>query len=229
MISGDMSLRVVVDTQTMMCQASDSGTVSRKRAHLVGGAESGQVTSVVRYSPNATFPVHDHPDGEEIFVLQGTFSDEQGDWPAGTYLLNPEGFRHAPFSREGCVLFVKLWQYGGPERLHLVLHRDDRDWQVTAHTGIRTKILYEDPALPYQTQLEQWDAGTALGTLEYSGDIEIFVLSGSFEDEYGVCGEHTWLRIPAGRKHIPTSSQGCALYVKTGRLPGLRSTPGTET
>ena len=59
-INGDMSQRVVVDTQTMTWQASPGGTVSRKRVHLVGGAESGQVTSVVRYQPNATFPVHDH-------------------------------------------------------------------------------------------------------------------------------------------------------------------------
>ena len=78
-----------------------------EQLHLVGGAESGQVTSVVRYQANATFSVHDHPDGEEIFVLQGTFSDEHGDWPAGTYLLNPEGFRHEPFSKERCVLYVK--------------------------------------------------------------------------------------------------------------------------
>ena len=77
-------------------QPSPSGAVLRKRLHLVGPPESGQVTSVVRYQPGATFPEHGHPEGEEILVLDGTFSDEHGDWPAGTYLLNPEGFHHAP-------------------------------------------------------------------------------------------------------------------------------------
>ena len=33
----------------------------RKRVHLVGAAEAGQVTSIVRYEPGATFPPHDHP------------------------------------------------------------------------------------------------------------------------------------------------------------------------
>ncbi len=186
MINGDMSQRGVVDTQTMEWQVSPSGTVSRQRVHLAGGAESGQVTSVVRYPPNATFRVHDHTDGEEIFVLQGTFSDEHGDWPAVTYLRNPEGFRHAPFSKEGCVRFVKLRQYAGSERSHVVLHMDDMDWQVSAHAEVRTKILYSDPAFPDQTQLEQWDTGTAPGTWAYSGGAEIFVLKGGFEDEYGV-------------------------------------------
>jgi anti-sigma factor ChrR (cupin superfamily) len=43
-------------------------------------------------------------------VLEGTFSDEQGDYPAGSYVRNPVGSRHAPFSREGCTIFVKLHQ-----------------------------------------------------------------------------------------------------------------------
>ena len=113
-LNGDIGVRACMDTASMTWQPSPSGTVWRKRLHLVGGAESGQVTSVVRYEPGSSFPAHDHPDGEEILVLEGVFSDEHGDWPAGTYLLNPEGFRHAPFSREGCRLFVKLRQYGKP-------------------------------------------------------------------------------------------------------------------
>ena len=109
-INGDLSVPVVVDTQAMDWSASPSGSVWRKRVHLVGPPESGQVTSVVRYEPASTFPAHDHPAGEEILVLDGVFSDEHGDWRKGSYLLNPEGFRHAPFSREGCLLFVKLRQ-----------------------------------------------------------------------------------------------------------------------
>ena len=83
-------------TARMEWVSSPSGSVWRKRVHLVGPPESGQVTSVVRYEPTSRFPAHDHPEGEEILVLDGVFSDEHGDWP-GTYLLNPEGFRHAPF------------------------------------------------------------------------------------------------------------------------------------
>ena len=70
-INGDLSVRVGMDTQHMEWSPSPSGTVWRKRVHLVGGGESGQVTSVVRYEAGATFPSHDHPGGEEILVLEG--------------------------------------------------------------------------------------------------------------------------------------------------------------
>jgi anti-sigma factor ChrR (cupin superfamily) len=86
-IHGNISARVVVDTKTLPWTASASGTVWRKRLHLVGPSESGQVTSVVRLQENSHFASHDHPEGEEILVLEGVFSDEHGDWPAGSYLL----------------------------------------------------------------------------------------------------------------------------------------------
>ena len=73
-INGDLSVRAVADTSRMDWAPSPSASVWRKRVHRVGPAESGQVTSVVRYDPDSEVPVHDHPDGEEILVLDGVFS-----------------------------------------------------------------------------------------------------------------------------------------------------------
>jgi len=123
-INGNLSVRAVADTNRMEWTLSPSDSVWRKRVHLVGPPESGQVTSVVRYEPHSKFPTHDHPEGEEIFVLDGVFSDEHGNWPAGTYLLNPEGFRHTPFSVPGCLLFVKLRQFPGRTRRHIAIATD---------------------------------------------------------------------------------------------------------
>src|SRR5690606_40967532 len=74
-------------------------------------SERGHATSVVRYAPGASFSRHEHPLGEEILVLEGVFSDETGHYPAGTYIRNPPGSGHAPFSEEGCTLLVKLHQF----------------------------------------------------------------------------------------------------------------------
>jgi len=57
-IHGDLSARVVVDTKILPWASSPSGTVWRKRLHLVGPPESGQVTSLVRYEPDSHF--HEH-------------------------------------------------------------------------------------------------------------------------------------------------------------------------
>ena len=111
MLNADSSIAAVVHSSTTDWQSSPSSTVGRKRFHLVGEAESGQVTSLVQCGPRASFPAHPHPWGEDILVLSGIFSDETGDTPKGSYLLNPEGFTHAPYSKAGCWLLVKLEQY----------------------------------------------------------------------------------------------------------------------
>jgi len=217
-LNGDLTRRVAVDTTRMDWTASPSGTVWRKRVHLVGPPESGQVTTVVRYDPNSSFPPHDHPDGEEIFVLEGIFSDEHGDWPAGTYLLNPEGFRHAPASRNGCVLLVKLRQYPGTKREHVVLATQRMQWSPTDTPGVETKALYEQAGFEDVVSLERWSPGAALGRRTYERGAEFFVLDGEFADEHGSYGPGTWLRLPVGFEHEPRSEAGCTLYVKRGGL-----------
>jgi anti-sigma factor ChrR (cupin superfamily) len=64
-------------------------------------------TALVRWEPGTQFTQHVHPGGEEIFVLEGVFGDEEGSYPAGAWLRNPAYSRHTPFSREGCTIFVK--------------------------------------------------------------------------------------------------------------------------
>ena len=222
-INGDLGTRAVMDIHSMEWTASPSGTVWRKRVHLVGAPESGQVTSIVRYQPDASFPAHDHPQGEEILVLDGVFSDEHGDWPPGTYLLNPEGFRHSPFSLQGCLLFVKLRQFPGLDREHHVIDTGDREWQATQREGVSRKPLYSQRGYTDTVCLERWAAGTRAESTGYEHGAEFFVLDGEFEDEEGVYPAGTWLRIPAGTAHLPGSSQGCELYVKQGGFPYLKS------
>ena len=222
-VNGDLAVRAVMDTGSMEWTASPSGTVWRKRVHLVGAPESGQVTSIVRYQPESSFPAHDHPEGEEILVLEGVFSDEHGDWPAGTYLLNPEGFSHAPFSRQGCLLFVKLRQFPGRDREHHVIDTRDREWQPTQRKGVWQKSLYRQAGYSDTTRLERWEAESTAGTISYEQGAEFFVLDGEFEDDEGVYPAGTWLRIPAGGMHSPGTSRGCQLYIKQGGIPYLRS------
>lgn len=226
-INGDLESFCAVDTSRMQWTASPSGTVWRKRVHLVGPAESGQVTSIVRYDRDSSFPEHDHPGGEEILVLQGVFSDQQGDWPAGTYLLNPEGFRHAPFSGPGCVLFVKLRQYPGKNRHHLATDTNALSWQACAVPGVARKPLYSQAGYTDTVELQKWDAGTDAGVTNYPEGAEIFVIDGSFSDESGHYATGHWLRFPAGSSHHPQTATGCTIYLKQAGLkylmPGERS------
>jgi anti-sigma factor ChrR (cupin superfamily) len=221
-LHGDLSLRATADTSDMEWSPSPSGSVWRKRVHRVGPAESGQVTSVVRYEPDSKFPSHDHPDGEEILVLEGVFSDEHGDWPAGTYLLNPEGFQHRPFSREGCVLLVKLRQYPGKSRRPLQIRTDQMKWQASDIAGLSVKQLYQQDGFSDRVRLERWSSA-ALGPRHWPDGVEIFVLTGFMNDQHGRYTKGSWLRLPPGTMQEASTTTGCELYIKEGGFPYLRS------
>jgi len=64
-------------------------------------------TAFVRWAPGTVFQPHRHLGGEEILVLSGTFEDEHGAYPAGSWYRAPHMSHHHPFSREGCLIFVK--------------------------------------------------------------------------------------------------------------------------
>ena len=215
-LNADLALRVHVDSAAMEWTPSPGGHVLRKRLHRVGPAESGQVTSIVRYQPGAEFPAHDHPQGEEILVLEGVFSDEHGDWPAGTYLLNPEGFHHAPFSKEGCLLFVKLRQFPGTDREHVAIQTKAQSWIRSARKNVFWKKLYAQDPYSDHMRLEQWESPGAIGQINFPQGAELLVLKGGFADESGSYVQGSWLRIPAGGAITPTSGDYCELYIKEG-------------
>jgi mannose-6-phosphate isomerase-like protein (cupin superfamily) len=75
-----------------------------------GDEVARRATTVVTYEPNSSFNAHTHAYGEEFYVLEGTFSDHTGDYPKGWYVRNPVKSAHAPFSKEGTRIFVKLGQ-----------------------------------------------------------------------------------------------------------------------
>ena len=64
--------------------------------------------ALVRWAPNTQFNSHQHWGGEEIFVLEGTFYDEHGSYPKGTWLRSPHLSQHQPFTKEdGALIYVK--------------------------------------------------------------------------------------------------------------------------
>ena len=119
-LHADLSQRVVLRPDERTWQASPLPGVMRQMLDRVGD-EVARATSVVRYAPGSHFAPHTHGGGEEILVLEGVFSDEHGDYPAGTYLRNPSGSGHAPFSDQGCTLLVKLMQMHPADQQRLVI------------------------------------------------------------------------------------------------------------
>jgi quercetin dioxygenase-like cupin family protein len=61
-------------------------------------------TILLKFEPGATYPYHNHPGGEEVFVLSGEATLENSTLFEGDYLYTPMNFKHSVSSKTGCML-----------------------------------------------------------------------------------------------------------------------------
>ena len=141
-INADFKRRAVMRPADARWQFSPLPGVERWMLDRVG-AEVARATSLVRYAPGSSFECHVHDGGEEILVLDGVFSDDNGDHPAGTYLRNPPGSAHEPQSREGCLLFVKLRQFAADDLHPVRITTSAEPWRQGLVPGLSVMPLHE--------------------------------------------------------------------------------------
>lgn len=76
------------------------GSLSRCRLDF----NEGNVHSNMLYiAPGGAVPHHSHKGYELTVLLSGSFSDEQGEYHAGDFILLDEHDHHAPITHEGCL------------------------------------------------------------------------------------------------------------------------------
>jgi anti-sigma factor ChrR (cupin superfamily) len=224
-VHADLRQPVVLDTGSLAWTPSPMAGVERRMLDRRGG-EVARATSIVRYAAGSRFDRHSHGGGEEILVLEGVFSDEQGSYPAGTYLRNPVGSCHAPFSDAGCTILVKLHQMHLADQQHVVLDTNQEAWLPGLVPGLEVMPLHAFGS--EHVALVRWAPGTVFQPHGHPGGEEILVLDGVFQDENGCYPAGSWLRNPPGSMHRPWSEAGCTIWVKTGHLPSTLGPDGSE-
>jgi anti-sigma factor ChrR (cupin superfamily) len=210
LVNADFSKRVIVEPGQADWVPSPQAGVERMMLDRIG-LEQARATSIVRYAPESHFPPHEHPGGEEILVLDGTFSDETGDFPAGWYLRNPDGTSHQPSSAEGALIFVKLRQMApGDDRVVRIDTRMASAWQRFEDRMVCP--LFSSPA--EQVCLQRVQAGQALG-IDAAGGAELLVLEGRIVDDGRRYKPGTWIRLPAGDlPGFTAGEKGVRFYLK---------------
>ena len=91
-------------------------------------------------------------------MLEGTFCDENGNYPAGTYLRNPVGSSHAPFSELGCTILVKLQQMHPADQRRLVIDTGSAAWLPGLVCGLEVLPLHAFGS--EHVALVRWAPGT---------------------------------------------------------------------
>lgn len=213
-LNADFSKPVLLHSADLPWSASPMPGVARRMLDRIGG-EVARATSIVRYAAGSSFSEHTHTGGEEFIVLEGTFQDEHGDYPAGTYVRNPPTSAHTPGSREGCIIFVKLWQFDLQDRTQL--RCDIRNGLTLVAAGVQAATLHEDPR--ETVRFITLAAGASLHEAPQGG-AELLVMDGAAEWENDRLERGSWLRLPEGTDlQITAGSEGAGIWIKTGHLP----------
>lgn len=210
-INDDLSNPVFVQAAKLDWVPSPSPGVDRRMLFRVGG-EVARATSIVRYAPGSAFPRHTHTGGEEILVLEGTFQDEHGDYPAGSYFRNPPGTSHIPAAKDGCTIFVRLWQYRDGDRAQIV-RRPGEGQHIEPRTGASAATVLFDNGHE-EVRLEDWKAREPV-TIANTRGLELFVVSGALTIDGEALEAQSWVRLPAGVDLTTTvGHEGARVWLK---------------
>lgn len=214
-INADFSRTAVVNRSQAEWISSPASGVDRIMLDRIGD-EVARATSIVRYAPGSLFSRHEHAKGEEYLVLDGVFSDESGHYPVGTYVRNPPGSGHSPFSEDGCRILVKLRQFDPQDLTPLVIDtRSAALWQP----GEPVDRLPLHAFGSERVAMVRFAAGQHYSAGADANGIEIFVVSGSIRCGDDVLPAESWLRFPGQHAAELSALEACVLWVKRGHLP----------
>lgn len=213
-LNADFAQRVLIHANDIPWKVSPMAGVDRRMLDRIG-EEVARATSIVRYAPGSHFSAHTHTGGEEFIVLEGTFQDEHGDYPAGTYVRNPPTTSHTPGAADGCTIFVKLWQFDPDDRNQFRM--DMVSDLKTVADGVALKALHQD-ARETVHYLEL--APGAIWSDPAAGGAELLVLDGTMHEGGDDLRQGSWLRVPDGKGlSVTAGAEGAKFWIKIGHLP----------
>lgn len=213
-VNANFEARTIVRFEENDWVPSPMKGVERKMLDRIG-EEVARATTIVRFAPGSAFSAHAHDGGEEYLVLDGTFQDEDGDFPVGSYVRNPPTSFHTPAARDGATILVKLHQFDPSDRTQVQIDSGNADW-IAAGDGVGRLALHEDAQ--ESVVMERWAPGTKR-MLDAAGGLEVFVIAGNLTEGDDVLARWDWLRLPVGALFDATAGdKGATVWVKTGHL-----------
>ncbi|MEM9909439.1 MAG: cupin domain-containing protein [Pseudomonadota bacterium] len=213
-VNADFDRRTLVRFDENDWVASPMPGVERKMLDRIGD-EVARATTIVRFAPGSAFSAHTHDGGEEYFVLDGTFQDEDGDFPIGSYVRNPPTSSHTPAAQDGATILVKLHQFDPDDRTQVQINSGKETWSQS-HDGVHRLPLHADPR--ETVAMEKWAPGTSR-ILDASDGLEIFVIEGSLSESDETLNRWDWLRLPLGAHfEAEAGAEGATLWIKSGHL-----------
>lgn len=93
----------------------DSGTPGFLARPLLQDEDAGIRTWLFKSEPGATAELHAHPEIEQVYVLEGTFSDGEATYGPGDFIVRAPGAPHLTVCEGGSlslIIYVRDWRPG---------------------------------------------------------------------------------------------------------------------
>lgn len=197
--------RTLINTNDLEWENTQNKGIYKK---LLSKKENEE-TSILKIEENSKLNSDSKINSVEIFVLEGVYKNEFGEFKSGTYLNLPIENETFVTSTTGCVIFRKENCDKGVE--NIIIDTNSTPW-LKGQGNLEVMPLYT------QTALVKWPQNERFIPHKHWGGEEIFVLKGRFMDEYGIYLESSWIRSPHLSPHFPFVEEETIIFVKTGHL-----------
>ncbi len=134
----------------------------------------------------------------------------------GVYFRNPPGTSHIPASKDGCTIFVRLWQFRDGDQTQIVCRPGEGQTIGPQPGATSATVLFNDGH--EDVRLENWAAGETVALGNQRG-LEFLVLSGGLTVGGETLEPQSWGRLPAGTSLKATvGPQGAKIWIKEAHL-----------
>ena len=204
-MNSDYEQKALIDTNTIQWQETQVKNVFKK----ILAIKDKEETSFIKLNEGSVLNQEQKINSVEIFVLEGTYINEYGEYPQGTYLRLPEENEALVKSDKACVIFRKTNFFTDKQKI--IIDTNTTLW-LQGQGNLEVMPLYE------QTALVKWPKGERFIPHKHWGGEEIIVLKGVFMDEYGEYPKGSWIRSPHLSEHFPYVNEETIIFVKIGHM-----------
>lgn len=202
-----------IATQSLPWQTQSQGV---ERMHLAAGiGVLAHDMQLVRLAPGGSLPDAAVGHGIEVLVIDGSWQLAEGQLGKHGYARIPSGHMPNNTSPDGAVLLVRSGPFATGDDQVVHLNSEAQPW-LPGQGNLRVQPLHSFAEVG--TALVHWPAGERFKPHRHWGGEEIFVLSGTFEDEHGSYPAGTWMLSPHLSCHHPFVNEETIIFVKTGHL-----------
>lgn len=196
--------RALINTANMQWQENSKNVLKK-----VLSRKDNEETSLIKLNDNSILNQNSKINSVEIFVLEGTYINQYGEFSEGTYLKLSEENESLVKTDNTCVIFRKTNHFTNEQKI--IVNTKTSQW-------LKGQGNLEVMPLDVQTALVKWPKDEKFIPHSHFGGEEIFVLKGVFMDEHGQYPKGSWIRSPHLSAHFPYVEEETIIFVKTGHL-----------